>query len=103
MFTRFCISKAILSSQIHRHCVALITETELADLRRNACGHACFYSPLVQPALVKRVLVERFLRGRTSHAVVKGELFHEAGIWLREGAGLSDEVEGRVRVEFGAL
>ena len=103
MFTRFKISKAFLSRQIHRHCVALITETELADLRRNACGHACFYSPLVKPALVKRVVVERFLGGRTSHAVVKKELFYKAGVWFREWAGMPDEVEGGLRIEFGAL
>lgn len=103
MFTRFQISKAFLSSQIHGHRVALIAKTELADLRRNACGYTCFYGPLVQPALVKRVVVKRFLGGRTSHAVVKGELFYKAGIRFREWTGLPDEVEGRLRIEFGAL
>ncbi len=101
MFTWVQVGGAFFSSQIHRRCISLITETELADFGRYASGYTRFHSSLVQPALVKRVVVERFLVGRTSHVMVEGELFHEAGIWFCEGAGLPYEAEGGLRIEFG--
>lgn len=103
MLTCFRVGRAFFSSQIYRRCVPLITETELADFRRNASGYTCFNGPLVQPALVERMIVESFLGGRTSHVVVEGELFHEAGVWFSEGAGLPYEAEGGLRIEFGVL
>lgn len=94
---------SFLSSKIHGRRGPFVSETELADFGRDAGGYACFDGPAVQPALVQRVVVERFWRGWTLHVVVEGELLHEARVGLCKGAGLPYEVEGGVGGEGGVV
>ena len=75
----------------------LIFESHLGDLWCSSTSYSLFQLPLINPALVHRVVVEvGAMAGvvRTSHGVVELELLHEAIIRLCERATFPDLCQG---------
>ena len=87
------------SITIRRHAAAaLISKPQIPNLRRHTDRIARLDGPLVQPALVRGMIVK--ILG-ASCRVVEFELGHEAAVGLGVGTSLADEGEGGGGGEFG--